>query len=583
MCTLFPARATPPAMSPTFGWSTMSRPRSPKDAPTLLILSDLHMTSGKDPVRAVWSPTEDFFWDEEFRDFLDYHTQRGKCALIINGDLFDFLQVLARPSPEEARLYGIPAADVSPVYGLKSSEPATVFLIDKIVDGHPVAFRALAEFLRRGHRVILLRGNHDVQLFWKKAQERLLQRLQEFCPRSAAGKIQRNLKILPWIYMIPGFLYVEHGNQYEAATSFQNFLHPILPFDSPGTGRHIELDLGSIIIRYFSNRMEIVNLLSDNIRPLSDYVQTFLRHHPLLFVSMAGTAMRYLVNALSKARRLEAGPTRTEYLRIRRKNDELIAREAQLDGLSGDQREELARKLKEQDARKASPVLGRGPWRVLWEFVRTPVQFAASLAPLLGLLLVSGFGDSIRNSVPGSLSETAGAIARLLLAALCVVLAVSFSRRCVRRNAARKARANVVSCLRREAEAIARDMQVRFVVFGHSHVEDIKQLGEGRWYFNTGTWITVYSESENLYRNPRQFSYLKIEKGKAALLFWDPASRAPREAVVADPEAAHAPPEENLRSLVRKALRLRRPGMSLRRDDRTLEALLERWRKRFRR
>jgi UDP-2,3-diacylglucosamine pyrophosphatase LpxH len=561
----------------------MSRTRTTKHPPTILILSDFHMTSGKDPVRGVWSPTEDFFWDEEFREFLEYHSGRGRCTLIINGDFCDFLQVLARPSSQEAGLYGIPAGDVSPVYGLKSSEPATVFQIDKIVDGHPVAFRALAEFLRRGHTVILLRGNHDVQLFWKKAKERLLQRLEEFCPRSAAGKIRRNLKILPWIYMIPGLLYVEHGNQYEAATSFQNFLHPLLPFNSPGTGRHIELDLGSIIIRYLSNRMEIVNLLSDNIRPLSNYVQTFLRHHPLLFVSMAGTAIRYLVNALSKARRLEMGPTRNEYLRIRRMNDELIAREAQLDGLSPEQTEELGRKLKERDARKAPPVLGRGPWRVFWEFVRYPVELTASLVPLLGLLFVSGFGDEARNRVQGSLAGAMGVIAELLLAAACIALALALGRRFARRNAARKARANVVTCLRREAEAIAREMNVRFVVFGHSHVEDIKQLGEGRWYFNTGTWITVYSEKENLYRNPRQFSYLKIEKGKAALLFWDPASRSPGEAVVADPEAAHAPPEENLRSLVRKALRLRWLRMSLQNNDRTLNEFLERWRKKLKR
>ena len=40
------------------------------------------MTSGMDPERGVWSPTEDFYWDEEFQDFLE---QLASChANIVN-------------------------------------------------------------------------------------------------------------------------------------------------------------------------------------------------------------------------------------------------------------------------------------------------------------------------------------------------------------------------------------------------------------------------------------------------------------------------------------------------------------------
>jgi UDP-2,3-diacylglucosamine pyrophosphatase LpxH len=534
----------------------MPRRQTTHRHPTILIISDLHMTSGKDPGRGIWSPTEDFFWDEEFKDFLDHYSGRRQCTLIINGDLFDFLQVLARPSPEEAELYGIPRADVSSVYGLKSSEPATVFQIDKIIDGHPAAFRALSRFLARGHRVVLLRGNHDVQLFWEEAQERLRQRLEEFSPRSAAARIRKNLEIVPWVYLLPGLLYVEHGNQYEAATSFQNFLHPILPFNSPGTGRHIELDLGSIIIRYFANRMEIVNLLSDNIRPLSAYVQTFFRNHPLLFASTARTAISYVVNALSKARRLEKGGTAKEYRRIGRTNDALIAQEAQRIARTSDEADRLEEKLKKRDAQKSPPALGRGPLRLFWDYARTPAQVLVTLLPLAGVPFVPWWW-----------------------AAACITASLLLGRWFARRRTARRAAENVVGRLRREAENIAQEFNVRFVVFGHSHVEDRREVAQGRWYFNTGTWITVFSERENLYRNPRQFTFLKIEGGEGELLSWDPASHQPREAVVVDPEAAHAPVREDMRSLVRKALRLRWLRMSMERNDRALGEFLERWKK----
>src|SRR6266852_9045122 len=66
----------------------------------LLIVSDLHLSEGRDPDRKEFSRKEDFFSDEEFARFLAYH-KRGtpdhprelKWHLIINGDFLDFLQV----------------------------------------------------------------------------------------------------------------------------------------------------------------------------------------------------------------------------------------------------------------------------------------------------------------------------------------------------------------------------------------------------------------------------------------------------------------------------------------------------------
>ena len=40
----------------------------------ILVLSDCHLTSGLDPDTGVWSPTEDFFWDKEFVEFLEHYS-----------------------------------------------------------------------------------------------------------------------------------------------------------------------------------------------------------------------------------------------------------------------------------------------------------------------------------------------------------------------------------------------------------------------------------------------------------------------------------------------------------------------------
>ena len=66
----------------------------------ILVISDLHMTGGRSSDTGTWSPTEDFFQDEEFALFLAHYCREGRTTtLVINGDLFDFLQVIEFPTP----------------------------------------------------------------------------------------------------------------------------------------------------------------------------------------------------------------------------------------------------------------------------------------------------------------------------------------------------------------------------------------------------------------------------------------------------------------------------------------------------
>lgn len=544
------------------------------------------MTSGQDPERGVWSPTEDFYWDEEFRDFLQEYGARGNCTLVVNGDMFDFLQVLALPSRAESALYGIPRGDVSEIYGLKTSEAAAAFQIDRIIDGHPVAFRAMAEFLRRKNRIAIVKGNHDVQLFWQSVQRHIRQRLAEFLPRSARARVETHLRFVPWFYYVPGLLYVEHGNQYESATSFQHFLNPILPFKTPDGADHIELDLGSLVIRYFSNRMEVMHLLADNVRPLSAYVARFLQNHPLVFASTLGTAVRYLLNSLGKARRLSRGSTREAYETIARRHQELLEAEARAHGRNPQHAEWLAGVLRARDARKAPPTLSRGPLGFLWATLRGPVLTVAWLAPLLLLIGVPDFARWLRaeawaGGLPPGFSFLVTAPVLEIIAAVSLLWASALLRRAIlRKEAARRTREDPVLRLRTEAADIASALEVKVVAFGHTHREDALRLPDDRWYYNTGTWITVYAEADNLFRLPRQFTFLLVEKGEGRLLHWDEATRSARRSIVVDPEAAHAPPEPTFRALLRKALRIRSlrgpiPGVN-RRFEKFLERLTRR-------
>ncbi len=533
----------------------------------ILVVSDLHLSSGMDPHRGTWSPTEDFFCDQEFAEFLAHYAKSGKTRLVINGDMADFLQVLTLPTEEEIRSYGIPRRDISPRYGLRCSEAAAAFQIDKIVDGHPRAFRALADFLAKGNRVTIIKGNHDVQFFWEEARATFRRRLERLAGPADSGAIRANLEFLPWFFHVPGYLYVEHGNQYEPATSFSNFLLPVLPFDAPGAGRHIELDLSSFLVRYFTNRMEVLDVRADNFRPLDQYLQRFFRDHPLVFLTTTRDALRYLTRTTAKAARMARGKRSAEYRAIVTRNAELLRAEAErFAGRTPGAAESLRRALEDISSRKASPVLSTGVNRYLARLLRRPARALLWILPLYLILLVGellsaatawiteytgpGWQEVWRVTLVLRLPHLA-LVAALLLASLAI-------RQALRRKENREAlREDPVLLLRRAAAYVSERLHVRYVVFGHSHAEDRQTLAGGGTYFNSGTWTGVLSEQENLYRNVRQLSFVKFQKGRGELLQWDASRSAPRPVVIVDAVPFQFPDRSRWIDTVWKLLRRR--------------------------
>ena len=67
-----------------------------KTSKTVLVISDIHLGAGV-LVNGKRNYLEDFHFDKELVDFLDYYStgefQNKEVELIINGDLFDLLAV----------------------------------------------------------------------------------------------------------------------------------------------------------------------------------------------------------------------------------------------------------------------------------------------------------------------------------------------------------------------------------------------------------------------------------------------------------------------------------------------------------
>jgi UDP-2,3-diacylglucosamine pyrophosphatase LpxH len=526
----------------------------------ILVVSDLHLTSGKDPESGVWAPTEDFFWDEEFRDFLAHYSEGGETILVINGDFFDFLKVLVFPTEAELAEYRIPQGDLNRSYGLRCSEAAGVFQIDKIVDGHPVLFSAIADFLVAGNQVVILKGNHDIQLYWHAVQERVITRLEGIASEKK-GAIRQGLSFLPWCYLVPGLLYVEHGNQYEYTTSFRNFLHPELPVNYPGTSQQIELDLSGFLVRYVLNRLKPVDPLSDSIRPQSKYFSMFWQAHPFLFLMTIGTTIKYLLKAFTKARELTAGSQAEAFQRISMENRRLIGVEA-VRFARGDEAAaiSLEKKFRLFDGRKAPPVLTEGAWKFLWKELKTPVMGLLLVLPLYVLTflldvnawvlgLIAGWNPSVWKSLITFLCALKlpqlSAIALLGSILIWVVLRMQRPK-----SGPSAFDMDVTRKIREDARFIARELGVKFVTFGHTHYADIFRCSDDAWYYNTGTWMTIFSPEEQIYRDSRQFTFLKVEDGTAQLLRWNPDRESSQPVRVVDTQPAATDAEDSILKVV---------------------------------
>lgn len=259
----------------------------PFDPGLILILSDLHMSSGSNPATGRFAPRENFFADESFGELLDQQQAAApeNPLLILNGDIFDFLRISEVPRSdrdfrtwaEELAALGAPKPDDvlhriarrEYAYGLRTHDYKCVWKLLVIVNGHPAFFEAMGRWIERGGWILFVKGNHDVELYWPLVQDSI---------RRAIGKggredSARNRVLFCQTGVRIGNVYVEHGHQYESTTRLMG--EPVM-----ADGQQLTLPLGSFVNRYLINSLEWLDPFLDNIRPRKAMLQKMLQRHP---------------------------------------------------------------------------------------------------------------------------------------------------------------------------------------------------------------------------------------------------------------------------------------------------------------
>jgi UDP-2,3-diacylglucosamine pyrophosphatase LpxH len=295
----------------------------------IFVVSDLHIASGKNYC-GIYRGTENFFADESFKRFLEYadkEKETDNAMLIINGDIFDFLRITHYPGkerklrlskwikhpirfwprkkPTEAstkstdeqfkewsaeleklgmnKSYEELKNTITPTekkYGLGTEDFKTIYKIFLIKKGHPEFINALGKWLEQGNKLIIVKGNHDLELFWPEVRNYIRLVIAEDIQRrngtSNLVEILEN-KVLPSITFIDDSIvidndfYVEHGHRYD---KFCTVLENAFLDKNP---KQINIPFGSFLNRYVINKIERFFPFIDNVRPTGNVLPMLMK------------------------------------------------------------------------------------------------------------------------------------------------------------------------------------------------------------------------------------------------------------------------------------------------------------------
>jgi len=493
------------------------------EAHNILVVSDFHLSEGLDPRTGKTSRLEDFFRDDAFARFLRHHEDlkhqprfSGRpWLLILNGDIFDFLQVVSLP--RDGRLLdvikgssgGEALTEHERTYGLGTTALESEWKLKQIARGHQRFFAALAWFVARGNRIAVVRGNHDVELHWPEVQERFITELKRAHVRQWLREggdhptprytYRERVRFHPWLYYERKRIYVEHGCQYDALNHFRDVLNPVLPHDP----QRADLPWGSLFVRYIFNEIEDIHPFADNVKPPTRYLRWAFRANPIQAVRvLVGRGWVFLKAIWFMGQKAESRRSWDPEDRV---------------PPGADSERSLPRDVLERIANLADRRI-----QSVWQsWVGSLTQ---SLVSLLSALIMAAFSvlagvTLLLGTGPTWLAAAYGAAA-LVAGLLRYALREGFSY-LLRRDDLLAAAAELESIL-------GSDHRVPIISMGHNHQPALQRL-EDTWYVNTGAWVRL-CQREGPVEGREVLTFLRVtddQTGAPELLRWEDAAGAP--------------------------------------------------------
>lgn len=458
----------------------------------LLILSDMHVGRDCNEITGFKQERPNPEFDQAFIELLELYTLgcETEWKLIIGGDFIDFMEVVVVPS--ESGGLGLTVSfevtDEEREFGLGSEAERVLVKLERTMRYHAQFFIRLAQFVRDGGELVLIRGNHDVEFFWPKVQRVFRQNLANIAFEAAhldvdeaiefRSQFQDRIVFEDWFYYEKDRIYMEHGHQYDTYCSFDHWLHPV----SPTNPRRIDTPVSLFAMRYF------VNILSDFSPHNADY-WSWKDYFSWLRAKGLGDLLYVTRTALGTVYRLLEYAIRWSLGKVRAYQNE---HQKGLKNLSERKGIKLS-KLKQVDQLHHVPVS-----RNLPELMR--LLFLDRFLLVVATIILSLFFVVI---IPSGWAE-------LLAVVSVIALAIKTNQLLAPRRyfLPGPKQAQV-------AKRIARILEVPLVVMGHSHKPRKASLGGGKLYLNTGCWLpggkTDVDQTEEKFREGPLLCHLIIE------------------------------------------------------------------------
>jgi UDP-2,3-diacylglucosamine pyrophosphatase LpxH len=491
-------------------------------SPDVIILSDLHLGRGLNPETRRYHGLEAFFYDADLCAFVaflceDARARRTAFKLVLNGDIFDFLRI--EPSAADAQS----SSATERRYGPMASPHHAAATMAEVLAGHPLFVEALATALLEGNEVVVLPGNHDVEVQWPEVQEPLRAALRaRLLERGGDEEAQRTLSRLgfhPWFFHEPGRVWVEHGCQYDPENAFKYPLRrAFTALADPTAALERDLPLGNFFQKYLYNLFGSLTFIVPTAKANWRYFKWLLLNQPRLLIGVLAGHLPFL---FLFARRMARLLTPDEERMAKGHAEEL----EELAAGSG-----LGEKLSRIDGFKAQHADAA---TAAGEILKQSAQLGGLglLATFFTLVIWTGLRDTIDFITVNHWWST---LLRAMVDFFFVIGLGAAGLRFLLRSSATPSPAPH----RMAAQRIAETLDVPFVVFGHTHEEGLWPLvrpdGGRGWYLNPGTWIAVFTHDVLLPRETVEFGFVRVRGDDAELLRWSPARRTPLPVVLLD-------------------------------------------------
>ena len=489
----------------------------------IVVVSDLHLGRGLDPATKRYHRLEAFFYDDDFRAFCrwligDAESRAAHFALVLNGDAFDLLRI----EPE----VGPGSSGVERRFGPLPTPPVAARMLADVLAGHPLFVEALADVLGAGHEVVFVSGNHDLELQWAPVQVEVRRALGDALGRRGAGGALERLRFEPWFLYEPGRIWIEHGCQYDPENAFRFPLRSKLAGSAmAGQVAERDLPLGNFFQRYLYNAFGSITFIVPSSRANYRYFRYLLANQPRLLWRVARSQGRFLLQLVKRLSR----PPDPAWQRVAE-----VAHAAELEELAD--RSGLGEKLCQIDAMKFR---GADAARAATGMMRQGMKLAGGVAAaaVLALLLLTASAHAIE-----ALKVNFGwkaLLSLVLYLAFAAVGALAFVATAIRLPGDEPPRP-----LRQAAERISWLLDVPIVTFGHTHDEVVASFprhGGRGWYFNTGTWVAVFTHDVLVPRNRVQYTFLRVRGHDADLLQWSPGRDRPMPVVLLEDDPLPGP------------------------------------------